>query len=162
MQQLTAEQRETIKNSLWVVNTVLKEQGLQDDQDMRSQAVLYLCKCLLRYDQNRGVKWTTYAYKSVYLFVTRRHASEKTNEARFVGEDQMADIPDETADTETQTHNRLLIARIRKLLDEKEQQVFDLKLQDYSTTQIAEQLDCSRESVRLRWLSIQQKAKSLL
>ena len=38
---LNDEQRKTLEQSLWVVNTVIKELGLQLDDDMRSQASLY-------------------------------------------------------------------------------------------------------------------------
>ena len=36
---LSDEQRETIENSLWVVNTALKNQGLSSDEDLRQSAI---------------------------------------------------------------------------------------------------------------------------
>ena len=70
---LTNEQQKQIENSLWVVNTVLKKQGIDYNEDMRQSAIMYMCECLLRYDPDKGVKWTTYAYKN---FIVVIYASE--------------------------------------------------------------------------------------
>ena len=39
---LTKEQQNIIENSIWVVNTALKKQGLQKDSDLRQNEILYL------------------------------------------------------------------------------------------------------------------------
>ena len=69
---LDEKQREIIENSLWIVDVALSKQNIQDDEDMRQEAAMYLCKCLERFDGSKGVKWTTYAFKSVYLFLKRK------------------------------------------------------------------------------------------
>lgn len=69
---LSAEQQKTIQESLWVVNTVLKDLGLQQDEDLRQDANLYLCRCLERFNPSHNVKWTTYAYKNILMFVKRK------------------------------------------------------------------------------------------
>ena len=48
--QLTAIQQKEIEDSVWVVNTALKRQGLSCNEDLRQSAILYMCECLLRYD----------------------------------------------------------------------------------------------------------------
>lgn len=68
---LTPAQQKIIEDSLWVVNAVLKRLGLQEDEDLRQDACLYLCKCLERFNPDKNVKWTTYAYKNIYLYTIR-------------------------------------------------------------------------------------------
>ena len=70
---LTDEQRKRVEQSAWIVNSVLKEQQLSYDEDLRQEGLLWLCKCAQRFDPTRGVKWSTYAYGSVFLRVKRLH-----------------------------------------------------------------------------------------
>ena len=81
--QLTAIQQKEIEDSEWVVNTALKRQGLSCNEDLRQSAILYMCECLLRYDPTKGIKWTTFAYKNVYLFIKRTYKKENKRKSCF-------------------------------------------------------------------------------
>lgn len=50
--------------------------------DLKQEAALWLCKCAQRFDPARGVKWSTYAYRSVYLRIKRLHDIRRINEAK--------------------------------------------------------------------------------
>lgn len=69
---LTDEQRKIIEESMWVINTVLKAHNLAHDEDMRQQAILYMCECIERFDPSKNAKFSTYAYKNIYLYVLRK------------------------------------------------------------------------------------------
>ena len=81
---LDKEQQNLIEKSMWVVDVALAKQNMQDDEDMRQEALLYLCKCLERFDKSKGVKWTTYAFKSVYLFLKKRKLSDNARKRREI------------------------------------------------------------------------------
>lgn len=80
---LTDEQRKRVEQSAWIVNSVLKEQQLSYDEDLRQEGLLWLCKCAQRFDPTRGVKWSTYAYGSVFLRVKRLHDIARIDTAKY-------------------------------------------------------------------------------
>ena len=94
---LSDEQRDTIEDSVWVVNTVLKKQGLENDEDMRQSALLYMCKCIQRFDPSKNIKWTTFAYKNIYLFVKRNFKKQQEKSIPTVSENMfyLADKEDD-------------------------------------------------------------------
>src|SRR5574344_1642765 len=110
---LTAEQQNIIENSIWVVNTALKRQGLTYNKDLRQSAIVYMCECLTRFDPSRNIKWTTYAYKNVYLFIKRTHKKECLKCNMEIGDD-VVNI-DTTADPVEYDENILLVQNIFNL-----------------------------------------------
>ena len=76
---LTEEQQKLVEDSLWVVELALKRLSLLNNNDLRQQARLYLCKLVSRFDASKGVKWSTYAYKSIYFHIKWRQKVEKRN-----------------------------------------------------------------------------------
>lgn len=159
--QLTTEQQRLVENGSWVVNAVLKQLGLQDNDELRGNAYYYLCKCATRYDATKGVKWSTYAYKSVYLFVTRENAKEHEYQSHLVDDSILEETPTET-DIESRVNATTTLNRLRRLLTKGELRVLELKLKDLPTKDIAEQLGYSTEYVRLTWNEICHKARSQL
>lgn len=142
---LTQEQQQTIENSLWIVNTALKEQNLQGDEDLKQDAILYMCKCLLKYDETKGIKWNTYAYKSVYLYIKRKHARQVLESSRIVFLDQNPPKADEKQQIKDakQFLREYKIKHILYHCNEKEREVVMLKLQGYTAKQIADKMGVS-------------------
>ena len=66
------------------INTALKKQGLQENEDLRQSAILYMCKCLERFDPTKNIKWTTFAYKNIYLYIKREHNKEAAKQALLI------------------------------------------------------------------------------
>jgi len=157
---LTQEQRELLENSLWVVNSVLKAQGLQRDDDMRSRANLYLCKCVQRYKPERNAKWTTYAYKSVFLFVKTSHAQEMVEKSHLASGNGLFLAKDET-DYEEIVLNNILLEQIRESLGDIDKIIFDLKRQDYTIREICERLQLSDTAIDNHWNYIKNVAKKV-
>lgn len=156
---LSKEQQQTIENSIWVVNTVLKRQGLQGDKDLRQTAILYMCKCLERFDPNKDIKWTTYAYKSVFLFVRRTYLKEKKRLTMIVEAD-VCDI-DKSIKHPTNADDNNLLADIRAVCTPEENNVLDLKLKGYKVAEISALMNCSTSKVNACMQSIKGKAKEI-
>lgn len=161
---LSFEQQKTIENSVWVVNTALKRQGLQADEDLRQLAILYMCKCLERFDPTKDIKWTTYAYKSVFLYIKRTHCKEMKKRSMFVDDDifspnkqmvQYIQEPPTIDDTAYRLEN------IRAVCNEEENRVLDLKLQGYKVVEISALMKCSPSKINGCMQSIKQKAREL-
>ena len=103
---LSAEQQKIIEESLWVVNDVLKDLGLQGNEDLRQEANLYLCRCLERFNPSYNTKWTTYAYKNILMFVKLLNRRQATKQARCIDFTSYADNMDD-----------LVIAKPQQVLD---------------------------------------------
>lgn len=137
---LSPEQQQLVADSVWVVNAVLKKQGLQGDEDLRSQGLLYLCTLVQRFNPNKAT-WNTYAYKSVYLYLKRIHAQEKKNNSRIVPLDENI-----TADTEYA--DDLDTLPFYKKLTPKEQKVVKLRLENYTVYEIACKLNLPHTEIK--------------
>lgn len=142
---LTQEQQQTIEDSLWIVNTALKDQNLQGNEDLKQDAILYMCKCLLNFDETKGVKWNTYAYKSVYLYIKRKHARQVLESSRVAYLDQNPPKADEEQKVKDvkQFLRGFKIKHILYHCNEREREVVMLKLQGYTAKQIANKLGVS-------------------
>ena len=153
---LTQQQQDEIERSLWVVNTALKRQGLEHDKDLRQSAIVYMCECLFRYDNSKNVKWTTFAYKNVYLFIKRTRKREKSFQAQITYEiEEYAEIQEEDHPKNT------LIEHLREICTKKETQIIDLKLQGYRSYEIIRLLGITDRQMVVLMGSIRDKAKML-
>lgn len=140
---LTESQKKTVEDSLWIVNAVLKRQGIADD-DIRQSANVYLCRCIVRYDESKGVKWTTFAYKNVYLYIKRAYAKEKERCQPLVCIDN---IPlKREIEPITNDKSSLVQLALKQLLP-FERRVLSLKTQGYTHSDIRQLLKCSTSSV---------------
>lgn len=128
---LTASQQKEIENSIWVVNSALKKQGLSYNDDLRQSAIMYMCECLLRFDPAKGVKWTTYAYKNVYLFIKRNNIREYKRAQRECEEIMAENI---TAPEKSE----LALREVLALCSPQERVVLRLKLHGYNRNEIGE------------------------
>lgn len=156
---LTAEQQNIIENSIWVVNTALKRQGLTYNEDLRQSAIVYMCECLMRFDPSKNIKWTTYAYKNVYLFIKRTHKKECLKDNMEIGDD-VVNI-DTTADPVEYDENILLVQNIFDLCTPYEKKILQLKMEGYKHGEISVILHCSISKINNYMQSIKEKTKGM-
>lgn len=157
--QLTAIQKKEIENSVWIVNTALKRQGLSCNKDLRQSAILYMCECLMRFDPSKNIKWTTYAYKNVYLFIKRTHKKECLKCNMEIGDD-VVNI-DTTADPVGYGENILLAQNIFNLCTPYERKILQLKMEGYKHEEISVILRCSISKINSYMKSIKGKTKGM-
>ena len=151
--QLTATQQKEIEDSEWVVNTALKRQGLSCNEDLRQSAILYMCECLLRYDPTKGIKWTTFAYKNVYLFIKRTHKKEnKRTQYECDCDDDLMLIGGQQ-----NQQNTFIVENIMDLCTPNEKKILMLKLQGYKYGEISVKLHCSISKINNYMQSIRAK-----
>lgn len=156
--QLTLEQQEDIENSIWVVNTALKRQGQSTNEDLRQDAILYMCSCRLRFNPSLNVKWTTYAYRNVYLFIKRTLLKEKSKNGYIIKSDynDISNlIPAEDKFDTIEGDDTYL----QQLCSTEEKQVLELKRQGYNGREIAAILNCSTSKVNCYLNKVKQKVK---
>lgn len=161
---LSLEQQEIIENSLWVVNTALKRQGLQADEDLRQSAILYMCKCLERFDPSKDIKWTTYAYKSVFLFIRRTHGKEMKKRSMFIDDDifNLIEPVSSPIDEPTMFNERKhIIDSIKAVCSPEENQIIELKRQGYKVVEISSIMKCSTSKINGCMQSIKEKARDM-
>lgn len=161
---LSLEQQEIIENSLWVVNTALKRQGLQTDEDLRQSAILYMCKCLERFDPSKDIKWTTYAYKSVFLFIRRTHSKEVKKRSIFINDDIFNLIEPVCIPLDEPTmfnESKHIIDSIKAVCSPEESQIIELKRQGYKVVEISSIMKCSTSKINGCMQSIKEKAREM-
>lgn len=161
---LSREQQDIIENSIWVVNTALKKQGLQKNKDLKQDAILYMCQCIERFDPNKNIKWTTFAYKNVYLFIKRTHNKEKKKTSALISEDihsvvKALELPLEVP--ETVSESKCAIDNIKAVCNPEECRVIELKLKGYKVCEISELMGCSQSKVSALMQSVKEKAKEI-
>lgn len=161
---LSQEQRDIIENSIWVVNAALKNQGLQTDKDLKQSAILYMCKCLQNFDKDKHIKWTTYAYKNVYLYIKRTNGKKMLKQSYILNED-ISNIKKALVCNDREIDlfnaNRIIIERIKSVCNEKELKVLELKLKGYKIAEISSMLHCSNTTVVNSMQKIRTKAQNL-
>lgn len=156
---LSAEQQKTIENSLWVVNTALKRLGLQGNADLKQDGLAYMCKCIERFDPTRNIKWTTYAYKNVFLYLKRLNARQcelKTMQVRvknieLIQQDFGADcLYDDFLDS------------VKEVCTEQELLIIRLRIYGYNGKEIAKQLNIKPKALNGIIHNIKTKIGSIL
>ena len=164
MQRLTPEQQKLVEESIWVVNSVMKEQKLDGDKDIRQQALLYMCKCAQRFDATRGTKWTTYAYKNANLYIKRLVAKTKQIQSRF---DSIEETPIEIdlygcIEPETDKVEKYIVESLKTRCSPLEFKILAMKSQGYKGYEIKRELKCSSATLKIQMDNIREKAKEIM
>lgn len=154
---LTGEQQRIIEDSLWIVGAVGKRLRVKDE-DARSEAVLYMIQCLDRFDPSKGVKWETYAYKNVYLYMSRTMKTKQEKEKLTVEVEEFTYTPSPD-NVEEEVVRKLSVEAVFSALTPKERDVSSLIAQGYSFSRIAEMRGCSHQAVSCMWKRIKKKIK---
>lgn len=149
------EQRRIVENSAWIVNTVLQRQGLAYDEDLRQEAYLHLCRCVVRFDESRGIKWDTYAYSSLFLHIKkingRKWRDSKRDETLRKSLDSKADFPLDAC---------LAIVAVDRILNactDSECLLLECMYNEMRYDEIAKALRCTVRDVSKRWKALRQK-----
>lgn len=156
---LNERQKQIIENSMWVINTIVKDLKQQHNEDLRQDLILYMCQLLDRYDPNMQTKWTTYAYKNIYLHARTllRIEQEKQSKTIYVEEPKYYK-------EQKQSHTKL-DERIKNLYEKctpKEKKVIIAYLEGYCTYQQVEQELCIGHGTMCRLMqSIREKTNEL-
>lgn len=141
---LTKEQQKIIEGSLWVVNDALMKLNLQHDNDLRQEMILYMCKCLERYDKSRGIKWETYAYRSVFLRIKWlqivKYKKSFYTQGVVLCDETMLDFLEQPKDNEQMAD---YIDRINRECNEHELTLIRYVVQGFTHQQIANKLGYS-------------------
>ena len=162
---LSVEQQNIIENSLWAVNTALKNQGLAlspKTEDLRQSAILYMCKAIQHFDPSKNVKWETFAYKNVYLYIKRKHFKESRKAMREMSYEEgyhvqpLALLSDET---ENFNDGKGLVDQVFDVCSKAERQYLNLKLEGYKRTEIGERMGVSQGFVRKCHENVIRKAR---
>lgn len=141
MERLSIEQQQMILDTLWVVNSVLKKQKRVYDEDLRQTAIIYLCKCLLRFNGEFGAKWNTYAYKSVDLYVKREIERLNKIKQREIISSKEYMVSQRPSDYRT------IYIEVRRKCMPKTQKLLELKLQGYSDKEARDILRCGKNKI---------------
>lgn len=160
MKHLTAEQQGIIEDSLWVVNTALQRQGLSHSVDLKQQAVLYMCTCLLRFEPSKNVKWTTFAYKNVYLYLKKAVAKEKHRQSLEKSEDLLELC--ESSVVRAPFLDNLVVEEVFARCSGEEKSVLQLKMQGYTYGEISSLLKCSVSRAKYLMSSIRKRIKPIM
>lgn len=160
---LSKEQQDIIENSVWVVNAVLKQQGLQGNCDLRQSALLYMCRCLEKFDPQKNIKWTTYAYKNVYLHVKRLHRTELAKQSHLISDDiySIEPVLPSKFNGHQQISYRNALENIKKLCTPAENRFIELKLLGYKRAEISKIMQCSTNKIDFYMQNIKRKARKL-
>ena len=144
--QLSPLQQKDIEDSLWVVNSALKKQGLSNNEDLRQSAILYMCKCRLRFDPQKHIMWTTFAYRNVYLYIKRFIRKEKEKQAYVINKD-IFDMEDYLSIEKPKTNSLICYHLIMEQCNKEELKILKLMKEGYNRIEIAEILNCSQSKV---------------
>lgn len=141
---MTNEQRQVVEKSQWIVNDVLKHYGRAYDNDMRQSALLYMCKCVERYDPQVG-KWDTYAYANIKYFVLKRIKFQNAKKECTV---ERADIlTPEFEDIDEAIEAKCLVEKIKANCTDRERAVIDLLLAGYKKSEVAREIGRTPQTI---------------
>lgn len=157
---LSKSQQEIIENSLWVVNTALKKQGLENNDDLRQDAILYLCQCLTRFDPLKGVKWSTYAYRNIFLYVKRKNAEEMAFRNQCVDIDEMKDVlvGEYAHDDSDMSFGNYLLSKMNEI----EKKIFNLMVEGYKIPEIVKETKLRLDRVKEIISNVQERYSSII
>ena len=160
---LTKEQQDVIENSLWIVNTALKKQGLQNDEDLRQSAILYMCTCIERFDPSKNVEWSTFAYKNVYLYLKRFNKKERQNVERILLEDNLFYLSDQNESPKIKDFDNSVdkLEALKNFCTIEERRCIDLKLAGYKFSEIGALMNCSVSKIMSCMRSVETKARKI-
>ena len=159
--QLSPLQQKDIEDSLWVVNSALKQQGLSNNEDLRQSAILYMCECRLRFDPQKHIMWTTFAYRNVYLFIKRMACKERKKQSNIINKD-IFDMEDYFKVEKPKTSFVATYQLIIKSCGEEDAKILNLIEQGYSQVEISRMLNCSQSRVYKRFRKIKENVKKMI
>jgi hypothetical protein len=123
-----------------------------------------MCKCLERFDPSKDIKWTTYAYKSVFLFIRRTHGKEMKKRSMFIDDDIFNLVEPVSSPLDEPimfNENKHIIDSIKAVCSPEESQIIELKRQGYKVVEISSIMKCSTSKINGCMQSIKEKAREM-
>lgn len=144
-----------LEDSAWIVRAVVNRLK-PNDEDLFQSIYLYLCKCVERFDEGRGVKWSTYAFKSAYYYGLMYLKQEARAQCQELGEDIIAD-----EDIEEDIDLKELISGLMRRLTFIQQKIVKLKYEGYKHDEIRKILGIGKNSYFREVKDIHQIARAM-
>lgn len=157
--ELSDEQRTLVESHIWVVYAVMKKHRIADN-DLCSDALLYLCTVALRFDPERGVKFSTYAYTNTELYVKRRLKEEKKKQERvIVG---LPEYLSATQSTEDEALSKVQVEACYNCMSKKAKIVAHAVQDGLPLNAACAVIGSTRQSVQQIWKRAKEKVKNKL
>lgn len=153
---LSAEQQEIVasEDSLKLVNSILKKLGIKNDEDLRQDAMYYLCKCIVRFDPEQGTKWTTYAYKNIMMYVKSTRKRQMQKQLHSI---DFTSFADNTEDLVVSRPRPKVNLAFLNQCNAEERNILRLRYLGYKVHEIGAMYGCSRQYVSQRLKEIREK-----
>ena len=148
---MTPQQQQIIIDNMWVVDAALKKQNIKDD-DMRQQALLYMCRIIEKFDASFGVKFSTFAYKNIYLYIKRQRKAEIKVNSRICKEIVIGRV----------CEPNFAIIELETMCDEQEKELLNLKMQGYTNLEAKKIMGCSKNKFAEVNRELKEKAREVL
>ena len=152
------ERQEMIESNMNLVHKVVSDMHFDERfrQDITSEGMLTLIKCVDNYDKTRGVAFSSYAYRAIknriLKFIAKENKHTYEQEIEIISpisfEDQVVD--------------ELLLKRIMGELDAQERYLLRLRfVEGYTIKQISDITNTSYKKVYYTICDIKEKAKKI-
>lgn len=152
---MTAVDKARVEGSEWIVRAVVNRLNPNDD-DLFQSIYLYLCKCVERFDEERGTKWSTYAFKSAYYYGLMFLKREARMQCQELTEDILAD-----ESVEEDIEIKELLGGLMNKLTHLQQKIVKLKYEGYKNNEIRKALGLGKNSYFRELKEIHQVARTM-
>ena len=120
-----------------------------------------MCKCLERFDPTKNIKWTTFAYKKVFLYIKRVHKKEIKQHSYLIDDDiYIAELSAQPINEQKMFNEaEFMLEHIKTICTPEECRILDLKRQGYKGFEISQIMNCSTSKINGCMQSIKDKAR---
>lgn len=149
---MNAEHTALVENNIGIVGACMKRLKIRDE-DLFQDACLQLCRCAEKFSPALNVKFSTYAFRCVYLFLLRQILAKHEYERKF------SPVPIEQLNLQTDDTTALFcdVKGLLQCLSEKEQELVMLRIKGMTYREIAMKIGKSRAYVGNYFKDIQYK-----
>lgn len=173
---LNQRQQELVEKNHILIYEFAKEKRISVDEYYGLLAI-GLCKAALAYDENRG-KFSTIAYccmsnelKGYWNYINKKSMIPKTkmfsydmpvkdcNNENFAN--SYIDTIVDDKDMQNEIANNIMLSEYGKLLTEKERKVFESLIKGLTYTDIAEEMNCTKQNINYYMQQIRKKLPKL-
>lgn len=134
---LSDEQKKIVLESEWIINSILKRLGINGNEDYKQEASLYMCKCIERFDNSFETKWTTFAYKNIYLYMKRFKKAEFRVKSRLNNDFIVGRVSEPNWD----------YIDLKMICSDDAQKLLDLKLAGYTNAEAQKIMKCGDKKI---------------
>ena len=139
---------------------------LAENEDAKQEALLYLWKACLLYDENKNVAFSTYAIISIKNGVYCKYFRKKKeiftysyDKIMSSEEDKETSFIEFNEDVGSNFDEKVLLIEVIKTFSDKERKIIELYSQGYSQNEIALQLNMSQAHISRNIKKVKNKLK---